>query len=226
MYIMTLEKDLEESSTSLSSFLSTLMEDDEITHVDLIVDNAKPDHNDSIRSLKLLEQEPKCRWNNLVRFDSDPDMFTSANSRSRKNQLNVKKSSLSGRRNSVPNVMLQIPKRLESPIPATIRPKKSLICSDSDLLRMPRRFPSPSRGKKSAGNQTTRNATWDTSRLASHTLKTNMFSGLLMEGTDSIPKMKSHIQMPQCLEDAISQDLISFRKPARNVNSTRATSGE
>ena len=183
-------------NTSLSSFLSTLMEEEEVSELALVVDNAKPDHNCSSRSLVLLEEEEsKCRWNNLVRTDSNPSLFGRRSRASRSNRSSSNRPRMSScTSTSDPSLMsLKMPRRTQSPTKALSKQnttKPSNCSSDSDLLRMPRRLASPilqvprNDSIKSGNGNGSMNASWNTAELKKRIEKTNLFLDVMVETGD------------------------------------------
>ena len=157
----------------MSSFLSTLMEDEELSVGDfeIVVDNCKPDHNNSFTSLTLLEkQQPKDRWANLTRSDSDLSLGScrsgSRRNRSRTNRSAINRPSMKGNRStSEPCLDLRMPKRIQSPIKQSTKsgPKMSRFSSDTQLL-LPQRRPSPTPQRlsltRSGSRSSSMNASW------------------------------------------------------------------
>mmetsp|Transcript_12589 Transcript_12589/g.26655 ORF Transcript_12589/g.26655 Transcript_12589/m.26655 type:complete len:447 (-) Transcript_12589:243-1583(-) len=88
--------------SSLSSFLSVLLEDEEIDtpySISIVPDNPKPEQR-SIRELRtsfiktaLENDKPKCRWDYLTRDNSDRDLMSRSRRRSK---LTIRPSSFSG----------------------------------------------------------------------------------------------------------------------------------
>jgi hypothetical protein len=190
-------------NSSLSSFLSMLLEDEEISNFEVIVDNARPDPNNSFRSLKLLEDEPKCRWNNLVRQDSDKGVRSGRTlSRTRPHRSGNNRRSSNNRTSfrrtvSDPNFGLQMPTRTRSPKPVAEKQpcKRNANCSDSDLLQMPRRLPSPLDYKGSIDGERNRNASWDASKLKKKTEHADLFFNMMM-GPEAHAKPKMRTVLP------------------------------
>mmetsp|Transcript_8905 Transcript_8905/g.14292 ORF Transcript_8905/g.14292 Transcript_8905/m.14292 type:complete len:306 (-) Transcript_8905:101-1018(-) len=203
-------------NSSLSSFMTTLLENEEISNFEIVTDNAKPDQYNSITTLKLVPDEPKCRWNNLVREDSDPNLL--------KRQKSYRpRPTMAGRRiNSDTSLMMEIPKRLPSPKTPEEKKKRTIskkttTMSDSDLLRMPRRCQSPD---KNNSRSKTKNAQWD--QKTKSTDKKNMFFDLMIVAD---PASRSNVTtIPTCLKDALSQNLISFRKSSSIASGLTSTS--
>jgi hypothetical protein len=208
-------------NSSLSSFLSTLLEDEQITSFEIVSDNAKP-NQDSIRGLTfVVDNEPpkKCRWNNLVRHDSDPELYKKSgcgnSGRKSGGRYSVRsKPSLVGRRtNSDTNLMMpmSLPKRMESPCqdPNKKSLSRRMVSSDSDLLRIPTRRPSP-QGNTNKRSTTTNNAKWNTTSTSMSKImkKKNMFLDMMIEKDGPTRKPKNKI--PSTLQEALSQDLISL----------------
>jgi hypothetical protein len=176
----------------MSSFLSTLMENEELRGFEIIVDNCKPDHNNSSTSLVFLEQEPKCRWHNMVSTNSDLSLSTRGRNRSRSKRLSVNRPSMKNRRSSSdPCLDLPMPKRSQSPnknSPRIASNNISSFSSDSQLLRIPQRLPSPTTPKKAfprrASKSGSNNASWDRSDLKKKTETSNMFCEIVVETGD------------------------------------------
>ncbi|KAG7338678.1 hypothetical protein IV203_020700 [Nitzschia inconspicua] len=190
-------------NASLSTFLSTLLKDEEKNKFEVVVDNAKPDNNNSFCSLKLAEDTPKCRWHNLVRNDSDSDIrSTRRGGKLRSRRSNANRRSTSVRRTvSDPDLCLQMPRRIESPMPTTQTksPGRMTIRSESDILRMPQRLQSPIADK-------TRNATWDTTRLNEQSDVVNMFIDMMIAAEDDATKPISPHPTTTCLTGEVTSD--------------------
>jgi len=93
------------NNSSLSSFLSVLLEDEESSEFLIVQDNPKLSEQRSIRDLRLpfsLEKEhndkPKSRWDYLVKTGSDKDLLSSRRRNMKSSQL--RSSSFSGAINS------------------------------------------------------------------------------------------------------------------------------
>lgn len=180
-------------NSSLTSFLSTLLREENVTSVIIEDDNAKAGL-DSLLSLRLVEDEPKCRWNSLVREVSESDLRKRNRQKSSitlKSNSELDKSVPRRKCGSDPNLMLmpirkKSPNKLSRPkISLSTMPTSAATVSDPDLLRMPKRLPSPGEGQSQRG---TINASWDTSSLATEKRKnyTNLFLDILMEPIDTV----------------------------------------
>ncbi|KAG7371849.1 hypothetical protein IV203_017991 [Nitzschia inconspicua] len=183
-------------NASLTTFLSTLLKDEEMNKFEVVVDNAKPDNNNSFHSLKLVEDTPKCKWQNLVRNDSDSDIRSTR----RGNKLRSRRSNANRRSTSVrqtlsdPDLCMQMPRRKESPMPVTQKksPGRMTVRSESDLLRMPQRLQSPIGDKECIhSTNNTRNATWDMTKLKKKSDMVNMFLDMMIAGEDDARKPTS-----------------------------------
>jgi hypothetical protein len=178
-------------NSSMTSFLSALLEEENVTSVVIATDNAKPGL-ESILSLRLVGDEPKCRWNNLVRDASDSDLMKRTRQKSTRPLLSTAagdKCQLRRRHPSDPN-LIQMPMRTISPHESSkpklsissIRPSAASL-SDSDLLRMPKRLPSPR--KVQQRKRSSLNASWDTTPAGDKNMTpTNIFLEILMEPID------------------------------------------
>ena len=163
--------------SSLSSFLSILLEDEERMTFEIVPDNPKPCSDQrSVRDLRqsftasaLENDRPKCRWDDLTRNTSDRDL--------RRNKLGLRSSSFAGfssTKQRVPrsksndlsptttasgnttSMFLRMPQRQRSPTDNEKKEKKKslvdrFIMSETDLMRLPTM---PSR-RRSKGNTTT-----------------------------------------------------------------------
>lgn len=204
-------------NSSLSTFLSTLMEDEEINSFQVVVDNARITHSNNNRSLRLLEDEPKCRWNNLVRQESDRDVRCGRKvGQSRSLRHNINRPSMANRRSvSDPSLCLQMPKRQVSP--PQVEPQKKFstkiaASSEPNLLRMPLRLQSPVCDKRSVGAKLARNATWETNKQRKKkTEKANMFLDMMMQAEDHVAKSNVQTALPTCLKDDTTLDTMSVR---------------
>ena len=195
-------------NTSMSSFLSTLMENEEVNVFAIVVDNCKPDHNNSCTSLTLVEKEqPKCRWTNLVRSDSELSMGSARRSasdlslgsrrnRSRTNRLSINRPSMKSHRSASENCLdLQMPKRIQSPTKTSPSgsPNMSRFNSDTQLLRMPQRRPSPTPQRKtlarSESSFSSMNASWSVDEIKDTTTeKKNPFLDIVSKTNDLASK--------------------------------------
>ncbi|KAG7338673.1 hypothetical protein IV203_021605 [Nitzschia inconspicua] len=192
-------------NSSLSTFLSTLLKDEEINKFELVVDNAKPDNNNSFRSLRFVEDTPKCKWYNLVGNDSDPDIRSARRgSKLRSHRSNANRRSTTFRRTvSDPSLCIQMPRRTASPIPVTQKKliERKTARSESDLLRMPKTLQSPIVEKASLNcTKATRNATWDTAKLKKKNEMVNLFIDLMIEAEDDATEPISPNAAPICFK--------------------------
>ena len=169
-------------NSSLSSFLSALTEDKEVTSFEIVADNARPSQ-DSLNNLTFLpEPETKCRWRNLTRTDSDDDIMGRRRGKPRDGRGRRSTATFSSlpRRgvSSDPNLLL-MPRRKLSPDrmsrntsldkssshgSSRFQKTKMVAASDTNLLRMPQRKPSPQKAGGRMGLMSSMNskvnATW------------------------------------------------------------------
>jgi hypothetical protein len=198
-------------NSSLSTFLSTLFEDEQVKDLELVVDNAKLDQSKSFLSLKLQQSEPKCKWNNLVRHHSDRDLRHGRKIIEKTSQsfsINSP-STINQRIGSDPNLSLRIPKRPMSPLqtPEKKFSQKAAIRRDSIILRIPLRLASPVTEKGRIGSN---NATWDKANVREKKPENaNMFFDIMMEAEEHAPKPKMRATLPSCLKDEANQEKAS-----------------
>jgi hypothetical protein len=183
-------------NSSLSTFLSALLEEEQINDFELVVDNAKLDHNKSTSCLKLLQDQPKCKWSNLVTQHSDRDLRHGRKpSKSSSRSQHANRLSIANHRSaSDPNLSLQMPKRQLSPLQALRKKRSEKIAASTDslLLRMPSRLPSPATDKGRLDSKLTKNATWENSELRKRNAATdNTFFDKMMEAEDHALKQKT-----------------------------------
>lgn len=163
-------------NSSLTSFLSSLLEDEEVTSFNIVADNAKP-NLERMMSVVLVSDEPKCRWNNLVRQDSDPirKVLPASGGDDRRPTR---------RYSSDPNLP-QMPERTTSPqttsTPRNFKSSNSSkeTMSDSNLLlRMPKRQPSPKKTLQKPGVINASWEYWNTTSVDTRIRHKNMFLGI------------------------------------------------
>jgi hypothetical protein len=167
-------------NSSLSSFLSVLLEDEESSEFLIVQDNPKvASEQRSIRDLRVVfssnNMETKSRWDYLVREDSDNDLLFRSSRRSRRSSMmtpkqhttkEIRSSSFS---DAIPSTTMKKPERrgkasndgrVYDSDSITVSPgnNSSTKCNSNSnrFLRMPRRQRSPTEieiGKKSLYNR-------------------------------------------------------------------------
>ena len=179
------------NNSSLSSFLSSLTEDKEVTTFEIVSDNAR-----SMSDLHFSPEpkEAKCRWKNLVRMDSDDDMMRHVRrgSSTRSSRGGGRNGGGVGRRPSltfsssdrtrsafarISSDPLLMPRRTLSPERVT----GNRAYSTTNLLRMPQRKPSPRTDRSSllssSSDNNNANASWG---VKTKQEKKNMFLEMMM----------------------------------------------
>jgi len=155
-------------NSSLSSFLSVLLEDEESSEFLIVQDNPKVPASEqrSIRDIRVAfssnatelnddsNHKTKSRWDYLVREHSDNDLLYTSSRRSRRAGHQIRSSSFS---DAIPSTMVKMSelRRSASDDSATVSPGDNSTKGNSNsnrFLRMPRRQRSPTEdeiGKKS-----------------------------------------------------------------------------
>ena len=245
------------NNSSLSSFLSSLTEDKEITTFEIVSDNARSSRERLMSDLHFSPEpkEAKCRWKNLVRMDSDDDMMRHAKRGGPTRGLRGSgRSGGVGRRSSltfsssdrpaftrVSSDPLLMPRRRLSPERVTgnrtypndqyssqgqskIQKGAAIAASDTNLLRMPQRKPSPHTDRSSllssSSNHNNSNASWN---LETKQEKKNMLFKMMMtpdlcqlessSSSDAVPSSK-----PPPSDKPISPPRRSHDDDVRNIS--------
>lgn len=151
--------------SSLSSFLSLLLEEDENSNreISIVIDNPRTeqrnvrDLRETLRLSAIESEKPKCRWDYLTRDNSDRDVVWHTRNRrgnlvarassfsgaisNTKHKFRTSSNSSTGRPESAANVFLRMPQRRTSPIEGPKRRKKPMVdrfnMSDTNLMDLP-----------------------------------------------------------------------------------------